>query len=202
MAKDAYSSLDSVAEHIWAALTSAVEDRRHPWRTPILATVDESGHPCARTVVLRGVFRNSPAIEFHTDARSPKHRQLTANPNVAWAFYDAERAIQLRVLSVVSLHCGDDLARARWNELPLGCRRTYCYPAGPGTPAACPIPALSSEWHAGRPAPGDTEWAFAHFVLARCSLISWDWLYLRAEGHQRAECLYANGSAEMRWLIP
>jgi pyridoxamine 5'-phosphate oxidase len=50
----------------------------------VLATAGADGAPSARTVLLRGL--DSRGLEFHTNRRSLKGRELTANPHAAVVF--------------------------------------------------------------------------------------------------------------------
>ena len=62
-----------------------------------LATVGEDGAPKIRTIVLRSFNEASASLSFITDLRSPKVREITANPCVSLAGFDNERVVQLRI---------------------------------------------------------------------------------------------------------
>lgn len=61
-----------------------------------LATVDESGRPDVRMVLLRGV--DSRGFRFYTNYGSVKARELAANPEAALAFYwqPLDRQVRIR----------------------------------------------------------------------------------------------------------
>lgn len=69
-----------------------------------LSTVDVSGHPDARTLLLKDVTERG--WWFSGDARSPKGRQLDAHPAAALTFYWREQGRQVRVRGRVEP--GDD----------------------------------------------------------------------------------------------
>ncbi|RVW02916.1 pyridoxine/pyridoxamine 5'-phosphate oxidase [Rhodococcus xishaensis] len=60
-----------------------------------LSTVDAAGVPDARTLLLKDV--TARGWWFSTDLRSPKARQLLANPTAALTFYWREQGRQVRV---------------------------------------------------------------------------------------------------------
>ena len=59
-----------------------------------LATVDASGQPAARTVLLKGVDRRG--LTFFTNLESRKARELAANPKAAIVFWWHPQARQVR----------------------------------------------------------------------------------------------------------
>jgi pyridoxamine 5'-phosphate oxidase len=61
----------------------------------VVATVDATGAPSARTVLVRGV--DARGLTFFTNYESPKSRQLDASPHVAAVFLWADLHRQIRV---------------------------------------------------------------------------------------------------------
>ena len=59
-----------------------------------LATVDASGRPAARTVLLKGIDRRG--LTFFTNLESRKARELAANPKAALVFWWQPQARQVR----------------------------------------------------------------------------------------------------------
>src|SRR6266536_4391515 len=64
-----------------------------------LATVDQSGRPSARIVLLKGL--DERGFIFYTNYESRKARELADNPNAALVFYWAELERQARVNGTV-----------------------------------------------------------------------------------------------------
>ena len=60
-----------------------------------LATVDDQGHPSARTMLLKGV--DADGFVFYTNLESRKGRQLAGNPNVSLVFFWREIYEQVKV---------------------------------------------------------------------------------------------------------
>ncbi len=60
-----------------------------------LATVDASGRPAARIVLLKGL--SNEGFEFFTNYESPKARDMAYNPHVALLFFWKELERQIRI---------------------------------------------------------------------------------------------------------
>src|ERR1041385_8262357 len=65
-----------------------------------LATVDRSGRPSARIVLLKGL--DERGFVFYTNYQSRKARELAENTNAALVFYWAELERQVRVAGIVA----------------------------------------------------------------------------------------------------
>lgn len=110
----------------WARLMEAAADPHAGFRYVTLCTVDAAQRPQARIVVLRECDDERRMLTFHTDVRSPKWQEMTANPQVTVLGYCHERRLQLRLAGQV--HCyaaGSEIARNTWRALPPHTRQTY-----------------------------------------------------------------------------
>lgn len=82
-----------------------------------LATVDASGRPSARVVLLKGM--SPDGFVFFTDYRSRKADELAANPQAALSFYWAELERQVRIVGPVErISTADSMAYFR--SRPVG----------------------------------------------------------------------------------
>ena len=109
-----------------------------------LATVDESGRPSARIVLLKSL--DARGFVFHTNYDSRKGRELTANARVALLFFWPELERQIRVegtARTVSATESDDYFAARPRASRIGAW---------ASPQSAPIP--------------DREWLEASFAAA------------------------------------
>lgn len=149
----------------WNRLRASTGDRNDPWRTPALASAGPGG-PEVRTVVLRAVDPERRLLEFHTDVRSGKARQLTAGTDVAWMFYDASAKQQLRCRGPVQLHRQNTAALKAWEQLHQPSRAPYAQSSGPGEP-----------WQEGSPVLPEPA-AYANFLVVQCTIERMDWLQL------------------------
>lgn len=93
-------------------LTEAINADVPEPHVAVLSTVDGSGHPDARALVLKDV--TTEGWWFASSANSPKGSQLAANPWAAMTWYWPQRGRQIRVRGAVTAHDGtaDFLARS------------------------------------------------------------------------------------------
>ncbi len=82
----------------WYADACARADIEEP-SAMTLATVDETGTPSARIVLLKGV--DDAGFTFYTNTMSAKGQHLRANPGAALCFYWMPLARQVRIRGIV-----------------------------------------------------------------------------------------------------
>ena len=177
-------SLPEIEARCWRELAECVADASHPWRTPVLATVDGE-RADARIVILREADLEARELVFFTDSRSPKLDQLRAHPAATLVVWSREHGWQLRIAVTLAAFSDGLEASSRWARLKLSpSARDYLSPLPPGAPidqAAVPDRA-SREF----------------FAVVRAKVEAIDWLELHAEGHRRARF----DAAGARWLQP
>lgn len=118
--------LEDVDMSAWTKLAAATTDRQSGFRVLTLCSVDAANRPQARAVVLRRVDRIGRALEFHTDTRSAKWQELSANPFSTVLGFCVQDQLQLRLHGLVELHQSDSaLANSAWNQLSPWTRATY-----------------------------------------------------------------------------
>ena len=147
-------------------LSNAVPDRRSPLHTPTVATLDESGAPSLRTVVLRGFDADARRLRFHTDRRSDKARGIARDGRVMMHFYDAALHVQMRVAGHAMLHLDDAVADAAWAASQRSSRMCYAAPDASGAIVATP-PAAPKDSDIGRP----------HFAAVVIGFHRLEWLF-------------------------
>jgi PPOX class probable FMN-dependent enzyme len=123
-----------------------------PWRSPLaralhlnrslpnaryvqLATVRENGHPANRTVVFRGFLEETNRLQFITDIRSQKIRQIQSNPWSEVCWYFPKTREQFRLLGQLTLvdetHPDETLLIVRqrlWQKVSDAARRQFVWP--------------------------------------------------------------------------
>ncbi|MFQ3622643.1 MAG: pyridoxamine 5'-phosphate oxidase family protein [Acetobacteraceae bacterium] len=181
--------LQLLLDDIWRGLCRAAADRRHGWRTPVLATIGADGAPRARTVVLRAVDRQVRTLRLHTDRRSAKAGEIACDPRVALVFWDARARLQLRAGGIAELLTGGAARDAAWAATPPGARRDYATLDAPGTPS----PAAQAAYG------GDGS---ANFALVLVRIVTIDWLSLARDGHRRAGFALEEDGPRATWLVP
>lgn len=181
-------SLAAIEARCWRELVECVRDETHPWRTPVLATVD-AGHADARTVILREVDAAARTLVFFTDSRSPKVGQLRAHPTGTFVAWSREHAWQLRIAVTLEAFTDGLEVSSRWARLKLSpAARDYLSPLPPGAPVA----------PGTRPPCAPDRASREHFAVVRSRVDAIDWLELHADGHRRARF----DAAGARWLQP
>ncbi len=191
-----YDDLDGLRAEGWRRLCEGARDRRSPFHTPTLATVDPAGRPRLRTVVLRAADGASASLRFHCDRRSDKAREIAAGRAAALHVYDARAKLQLRVEGRAQLHHDDALAAAAWAAALAMSRVCYGIEPAPGTALAAGdayvLPDEDPEARLGRE-------NFCAVVLAAERM---DLLYLDRRGHRRAVFSRAGEGWSGIWVAP
>ncbi|MBX4908933.1 MULTISPECIES: pyridoxamine 5'-phosphate oxidase family protein [Rhizobium] len=181
----------------WAELETAAAGPQSGFRYVNLCSVGAEGRPQARMVVLRAADRARRSLEFHTDTRSPKWLELSANPDVTVLGFCPQARLQLRLQGTVERHGpGSERADAAWENLPNRTRMTYI--GGP------PGDERAFETVAELPEPrGEVEGKARFGVLSfRARML--DWFQLRQQDNRRALFSYDETGAltHRRWVNP
>lgn len=180
------ASLGAIEDEVWAQLARACGDARHPWRTPVLATL-AGDRADARTVVLREIDAAERKLLIYTDERAAKVAQLLAQPKGTLVMWSPQLGWQLRCRVQLALEPSGLAASSRWARIKLSpAAQDYLSPLPPGTPLDAPAPVRSAT----------TEREY--FGVIEAEVTSVDWLELHADGHRRA---LLSGSAS-HWLQP
>ena len=181
-------SLAAVEAAVWQELARCVADKAHPWRTPVLATVDGDAAD-ARTVVLREVDARARQLLVYTDERSGKVRQLLHHPHGTLVMWSPALGWQLRCRVRLSLEMSGLAASSRWARIRLSPgAQDYLSPLPPGAPVITPPP----------PPPPHEPVSRHYFAVIEAAIESLDWLELHPDGHRRA-IFDASGP---RWVQP
>ena len=197
-------TLDAIDAESWALIEAGGASFRAPFHSGQLASIGPDG-PNVRTVILRGADAATRRIWCHTDTRSPKFAELTADPRVAWTLYDEGARLQFRAWGRAVLHHDDAVADQRWAATVLNSRRVYQVTAAPGTVSPVPTAGAPPELD------DDSRWTIdfsergrAHFAAVETVVTRLEALYLHHAGHRRASFRYrADGSRiDADWLIP
>jgi len=94
------------AQWLDRALTEAVPEPQ----LMTLSTAGADGAPSARVLMLRGIDTADCGYDFATDSRSPKGRDLAANPRAALTWYWPAHGRQIRMAGPVTV-LGEDASR-------------------------------------------------------------------------------------------
>jgi hypothetical protein len=191
-----YDDLDGFRAEGWRCLAEGVENRRSPFHTPTLATVDAAGRPRLRTVVLRATETEAGALRFHCDRRSDKAREIAQSGLAALHVYDGRAKLQLRSEGRARLHGDDAVADAAWAGALAMSRVCYGIEPAPGTALAAgdayALPGEDPEARLGR----------ENFCAVVLTVERMDLLYLDRRGHRRAVFFREGEGWRGTWVAP
>ncbi|MBL8326504.1 MAG: pyridoxamine 5'-phosphate oxidase family protein [Rubrivivax sp.] len=204
------TTLGAIETGAWDELERAVRDKHHLWRVAVLATLAPApaveagatnaaagGAPAgealapahgvdARCVLLREVDREHRTIVFFADARSPKMRQIEADPQGTLVLWSGELSWQVRLSVRLEVALSGLAVSSRWARLKMTpAAQDYLSPLPPGSPLDDPHPA---------PERATRE----HFGVVTAHVHGMDWTELHADGHRRA----VFDAAGARWVVP
>jgi pyridoxine/pyridoxamine 5'-phosphate oxidase len=193
--------LEAFPETLFRRLGTAVREINDPLRTPALAT--SSGNtPHVRTVVLREVNFAQRTLTAFSDSRAGKVAELTQCHSAEWLFYEAAGKFQIRAHGRTRLHRDNDQTRRRWGNVPLANRVNYCTAVAPGTALPSVAAAFPETLRGQTPTPENTAAGEKHFAVLVTEVETLDWLWLRADGHWRAQFHWTNGAWRGSWVAP
>lgn len=192
-----YNDLDGSLAHAWAMLGRGVADRRSAFHTPVVATIDETGAPRQRVMVLRAADIAARSLRLHTDLRSEKLVHIEERPSVSLAFYDANAKLQLRLGALARIHAQDSIADQAWLNSRPQSRLCYEQAIAPGLPVVAPLPELPASAHVAQAERGRLNFAVLIIVVQTI-----EWLYLAIEGHRRARWVWKDDRWQGTWLAP
>ncbi|MBY5780739.1 pyridoxamine 5'-phosphate oxidase family protein [Rhizobium leguminosarum] len=188
-------TLAEVDASAWAELEAAAADPQSAFRYLNLCSVDAGGRPQTRMVVLRRVDVARRLLEIHTDVRSPKWQEISANALVSLLGFGPQPKVQLRLQGSAELNGpASERAAEAWGLLPRSTRSTYM--GGPPGDAIVERPANEST-----AADADGQ-AFFGVLIFRAETL--DWFQLRHADNRRAVFAYDHLGAltSSRWVNP
>ncbi len=199
---DFYDNLDASFEQAWLMLVRGGADRRSAFHTPVVASVDASGAPEARVMVLRQADRAARSLRFHTDIRTAKVAQLARQPAITVLGYDPGAKIQLRVRGVGNIIGDGAHADAAWARSALSSRKCYLAESAPGSGVEAATSGLPPAFETRDPDEAEALPGRANFSVLLVTVESLEWLYLAAPGHRRARFQWSDTEWTKHWLVP
>ena len=185
------TDLNDIAPWIERSLARGASDPRSAFHWLTLTSVDGTGRPQARTVVLREFCSSTNELVIFTDRRSTKVADVEREPRTGLHVYDARKRVQLRLEGSSQLEtCGERWERA-WARAKQGTLLDYGREPGPGTPIDTPT--------SGEMATIDSVDTFTVLIF---TLQKADYLHLGREQHRRAQVIFTLEGSSATWLVP
>ena len=196
-----YNNLDKVYFKIWDLLSHGSVNRNSSFHLPIFI-LGHGNKFDGRIVVLRGVDKKNKKIWFHTDIRSKKIKTLKNNSETSFLFYDKDEKIQIRINGDTKINHKNDVTKKSWNKTAHMSRQCYLGKKVPGTYSDIPTSGLSENIDNFKYSIEESEIGYNNFCVIETFIRSFEWLYLAAKGHRRAQIILKNNTAIKKWLIP
>lgn len=188
-------SLDEVLRHAKSLLSNALNQRGAAMRWPILSTCGLDGAPNSRIVVMRSLHlqegKQDWNFTFHTDRRSQKVKELTANPNASALFFSPEEMLQIRMQGEVSIETNTPTSDKLWGKLSQQAQKAYNMDQAPGEAI------ISANAYNLREDISDTS----NFSLCTFHIQSFETLQIKEPGHVRARFEKASNWYG-KWIAP
>jgi len=191
--------LRDTLDQAWACMAAGAAPGRSRFSMVQVASIGEDGAPRARTVVIRAVDESARTLAFHTDRRSPKVKELHADPRVTVIGYDMEAGQQVRIQGAARLHIGDSEAMAAWAGVRMDSRMNYSGDFAPGEVLDDP---QAGDVKPGASGSDDQNIGFDKFCRVVVEVQAIDWLNLAADGHRRAVHVWAGDRWNSDWVAP
>lgn len=184
----------------WKLLTRAQADKKHPYATPAVGSVDERGFPSSRVLVLRNCNEKEGYLEGYTDRRSAKVRHLATGPaQFSWLFWDPKKRLQLRARGGTTLLPAEESGQ-RFDQFPKHSRKAYATLSPPGSLLQTAGDGLPENWE--QLDRQDTDYARDNFAIFRTTIEEADLLWLSRSSHRRVAASRRGDDWELHWVVP
>lgn len=194
-------NIEEILQDCWHLLINGANSSRHPFHSPSVATIN-SGSPEIRTIILRKAIPEEKTLIFYTDYRSPKVSQIKLNNQISWLFYDAKSRIQLRIKTDATIYYKDEISLKSWNDLRLESRKCYLVHPATSKMSITPTDGLPEHFNCSSLTEESVAHAYENFAVIRNIVKEIDWLFLKHDGHRRAQFIIHEHEVEKHWLIP
>ena len=196
-----YEDFAEIQKKVWSLLTDAVKNRDSEFRTPVFICGDNKDLD-GRVVVLRKFDPSSMTINFHTDFRSPKVRNLKNNSSSQFVFYDHKLKIQMRIKTTSLVNNQNDKAKEMWDKTRLFSRKCYLTLKDPSSITEFPEDGIPEHLTGKEPSHEESEKGYKNFTVVENKINEIDWLYLAANGHRRLKIIIKEKAPSFQWIIP
>ena len=181
----------------WENINLGIQKAKHDYHSFVLSTSSSNG-PDSRTVILRALDEDKPAIWFHSDKRSKKILHLKKSKKVSALFYDKSRKIQLRINGLA--HIEDNIKNNKriWEAMRPESKICYMGPYAPSQRINQFEPNIL-EKSAHNLNEEDENLGLSRFCRIGIKIKKIDWLKLDYKGHQRLEFEFGK-EIKVQWI--
>jgi pyridoxine/pyridoxamine 5'-phosphate oxidase len=195
------NDLNTLWEKAWSLLLRGQADAKHPFATPVVATVTSEGSPRSRTLVLRKTNRQTAKLWCYTDRRSGKADDLSqGSPIMSWTFWAKGPGVQVNCSGPTDW-LPEEIAKERFRSLPKHSRKSYATLSAPGQPQATATDGLPADWEDRSETA--TAYAAEHFGILCTTITHMEVLQLDRAGQRRMLAQReVDGEWRLTWLVP
>ena len=193
---------ESILADIKKLLLKAVNDRKSPYHNPVFSNISKNNIVESRTVVLRNFNEENNILNFHTDLRSPKIKDIQKNNKTNFLFYDSSVKIQLRIKTISKINNLNNITKSFWKITKLSSRKCYLSTKAPSSITTFPEDAIPIKLTGIDPKLEESEKGYKNFVVVQNKILNIDWLHLNSKGHQRLDINFLNKKPLFNWIIP
>ena len=189
---DSYFELTETLDAANKILTTAVDDARTLFHTPVVSSYDGK-IISSRVMVLREFNLENRIIRFHTDQRATKISELSSNSSATVIGYDPSLKIQIKLQGKVTTHHDDEVAKEAWNESTSRSKKCYSVKGGSSKMIDDPSDYDIKEFN--------IEDGYKNFAVLIFNFDTLEFLFLKSTGHRRAIHRWEDG-LKSSWLVP
>ena len=182
-----HDNLEQRFTEVWQRLEKASDNPEDPFRTTCLATVDPSGAPQSRMVILRDADATNRRVSIYSDGAALKCLAIGTEPKAAFCFWDAQSRTQVRLVGTATLVKGGAV-QPEWDSQRPHERDLYRIAPKPGTV----IPHANAYAYENG----------SRFTRIDCTVQSVDILCLGRPNHTRLHGEWSQDQWLLNWVTP
>ena len=189
---DSYSELTETLDAANKILTSAVDDARTLFHTPVVSSYDGK-IISSRVMVLREFNLENRKMRFHTDHRATKINEFSFISSATVIGYDPNLKIQIKLQGEISTHHDDQVTKEAWNDSTSRSKKCYSVKGGSSKAIDDPAEYDIKEFN--------VEEGYRNFAVLIFKFDTLEFLFLKSTGHRRAIHKWEN-DLKSSWLVP
>ena len=189
---DSYSKLTETLDAANKILTSAVDDARTLFHTPVVSSYDGKTIS-SRVMVLREFNLENRKMRFHTDQRATKINEFSSISSATVIGYDPSLKIQIKLQGKVITHHDDEVTKEAWNESTSRSKKCYSVKGGSSKVIDDPSDYDINEFN--------VEDGYQNFAVLIFNFDALEFLFLKSTGHRRAIHKW-DKDLKSSWLVP